>query len=330
MRRLLFTAIVALLPAAADAAGSPPRQYQESAKGWHFYEPTPPEPKKVIPPPPPPAPAPPPAQPVEPVEPEGPAPLSAAWLRENMQQYLDKAIDDPTPENVELYAMLQRLAMDKAERYALMSSRVTTSNPLLDESARSPISSIQQSAAQAQMSVAKKAALEKISKRAGIWYFFLSTCPYCARQEPILDRVSANLGLSILPISLDGGAPPTWGESVAYVHNDGHAERLGVMVTPTMVMADTVTGELHTLGAGIRTDSEIESRMLELGVMNEWITETEYENAVRGEPRRYLADGLPEGGVDTSDPMALLEALRRAGVNDEASPWIVAPQGTTQ
>lgn len=326
MRTVLFTAILALTPALVAEGADAPNQYGDSNKGWHFYEPDPPPrkapPKLILPPP----------QAVAPAAaPPGPEPLSSAWLRENMQQYMDRAIDDPTPENVELYAMLQRLAMDKAERYAEMSSRVTKGNPALDESARSPISAIQQSAAGAQMSVAKKAALEKISKRAGMWYFFLSTCPYCARQEPILDRVAENLGLSILPISLDGGPPPTWGDEVAYVNNDGHAEQLGVMVTPTMVMADVVTGELHTLGAGIRTDSEIESRMLELGVMNDWITESEYENAIRGEPRRYLTEGLPAGGLDPTDPSTLLQALRNAAVNGQGgSTWIVAPQGNAQ
>lgn len=328
MRALLFTALLGLV-AAPDAAARDalPNQYGDRAKGWHFYEPDPPQPaaKKLLPitPPAPTAPS--------ATEPAGPAPLSSAWLRENLPVYRDRAIDDPSPENVELLAYLQRLSVDRAERFSQVWARVTTSNPALDESARSPISAVQQSTARAQMSVAKKQAIEKITQRGGLWYFYLSTCPYCARQEPILERVQANLGLSILPISLDGGAPPTWPDA-PFVNNDGHAEQLGVMVTPTMVMADTQTGELHMLAAGLRTDSEIETRLLEVGVTNGWITEVEYENAVRGEPRRFLAEGLPTDGLSSDDPAALLGALREASVTGGgASPWVVAPnQGTRE
>lgn len=328
MRTALCAALLTLLPAlAVGASDAPPRQYAEREKGWHFYEPDPPEPKPAKPPKPTPV-VPPPSQ--EPTE-AGPETFSSAWLRENLPKYRDRAIDDPTPENVELVAYLQRLAADRAERFSQVWTRVVTSNPALDETARSPISALQQTAAQAQMSVAKQAALAKISQRAGLWYFFLSTCPYCARQEPILERVQRDIGLSILPISLDGGPPPTWGD-VPYVNNAGQAQELGVMVTPTLVVADTETGELYSLAAGLRTDEEIQGRLLEMAAVNGWITELEYENAVRGEPRRFLAEGLRDDVPASDDPAELLRALRDASIQGGgSSPWLVSPsQGVNQ
>jgi hypothetical protein len=71
--------------------------------------------------------------------PTGPAPLSAAWLRANLERYRDSAIDDPSPRNVALYLYLQRLAIDKAERFAEATQRAVWSDPLLDETTRRPL-----------------------------------------------------------------------------------------------------------------------------------------------------------------------------------------------
>jgi len=327
MRSFLIAAAVtfACAPALAAGGGQQDRYWERKADGWHFYEPDPPPPPEK------PEPVPPELVTQSPAAPniEEPAVLSSAWIRENLEHFRDRAIDDPTPENVELVAYLQRLATDRAERFSQVWTRVVQSNPALDETARSPISAIQQTAARAQMSVAKREAMAKITQRAGLWYFFLSTCPYCMQQEPILERMQADTGMSILPISLDGGAPPTWGD-VPYVVNQGQAQELGVMVTPTLVVADTITGELYNLAAGLRTNQEIEERLLEMAVTNGWITEIEYENAVRGEPRRFLAEGLPEGWTPSDDPNDLLHVLREASVTGGSSEWVVPPQPGVQ
>ncbi len=323
---LVATSLALASLSAAAADNSEQRYWRSRADGWHFYEPDPPKRKKPKPPVMLPAPMPAPAP--QQSSPAEPAVLSSAWLRDNLPKYRDAAIDNPTPENVELLAYLQRLATDRAEQFSQVWTRVVTSNPALDETARSPITALQQRAAQAEMSVAKQQAMAKITERVGLWYFYLSTCPYCAKQEPILERVQANIGLSILPISLDGGPPPTW-RDVAYVNNSGQAQELGVMVTPTLVVADTVTGELHNLAAGLRTESEIESRLLELAAVNEWISEEEYERAVRGEPRRFLPDGLMQAAapdLSGDNPEQLLQTLRNASVKGGSTTWVVNPQ----
>ena len=45
-------------------------------------------------------------------------PFSAAWFREHMQSFMDKAIDEPTNENVRAYLYLQRVMMDKGSQFA--------------------------------------------------------------------------------------------------------------------------------------------------------------------------------------------------------------------
>lgn len=295
--------------------------WQGGTDGWHFYERKPEKPKQpkpeTLPPTPPVV--------MQPPAPQGPAPLSSTWIKENFERIQAQAIDNPTKENVELVAYLQRLSVDKAERYSQAMMQVTIDNPALDEYARSPITTAQRLAAEKQISVAKKQTLEYLSQRLGLWYFYSSTCPYCAKQEPILDRFQARVNFQILPISLDGG-PLASGSPKPYVVNAGHAERLGVMMTPTMVVADTATGQVYNLAAGLRTTDEIEDRLLDLARDQQWISSAQYDEAVRGEPRMYLTDGLKNLDELKDDPAALLEALKRASYNGGSTPWRVNPQ----
>lgn len=108
--------------------------YDDKERGWFWYESPDPEEDmaEIEPPLPPPPPAPPPAPP-------GPKPLSAEWFRKNMEKYRDKAIDDPTHENVSAYMYLQRVMLDKAEKFAEASQHVVMADAVLDENSRRPI-----------------------------------------------------------------------------------------------------------------------------------------------------------------------------------------------
>ena len=97
--------------------------YERHAACWHWYndpekieevepeivpehkeEPKkePPKPKMMVP---------------APDKPRHPVAFSSEWLNTMIPKYLSRAVDDPTPENVEAFFLLQRLAMDKAERF---------------------------------------------------------------------------------------------------------------------------------------------------------------------------------------------------------------------
>lgn len=304
------------------AFATPAANSTHGAGGWHFYEtpkddPPPVEVQPVAPPAP--------AEPAPPDPSSGPAPLSAAWIRANIERFRDAAIDNPTPENIDLYAYLQRTSMDKAERFAQAMTLSTLRNPYLDETARSPTTGIQKATADQVMSAAKKTILDKLVNEhgVGIWYFYLSTCPYCARQEPILEQVMRRTNISVLPISLDGMPPPTapW----QYVVNDGHAEQLNVHVTPTLVLAKPPYA-LINLSTGLRTVSEIEERIIQVARAERWITENEYDEAVRGDPRQFITDGFVESETPPpEDPAALLEFLRTAAMVGGASNWANPP-----
>lgn len=243
----------------------------------------------------------------------GATPLSTAWLRANIDKYRDAAIDDPTPDNVAVFAYLQRLTLDRAEQFAKSLQLVNQLDPALDETARRPLAN----AAAAEVDEAARKSQESVIRRLGkdtaIWVFYSSTCPHCVRESGVLATLQRLYGIQIYPISLDG-YPLPGGQFPRYVVDNGQAERLGVTGTPTLFLAKP-PGDVIMLAEGEIAMSDLMERMLRAARAKQWITDEEWR-ATRVYRPTYLVDHLPPGiEADLEDPQKLLAALRQAGID---------------
>ena len=313
---LLFLAL--LLPLLAPAAGAQELPfYRRSAEGWFWYaEELPaieePEPDSK---PPPPRTVDPPPQPQEartdvqvPAAPAGPSPLSAAWLRANLERYRDSAIDDPSPRNVTLYLYLQRLAIDKAERFAEATQRVVWSDPLLDETTRRPLATFAANLVNRQAAANREAALTETAKVAGLWFLFRSDCPYCEAQAPLLEVLATRYGFDVQAVSLDG-RPLPGGFYPDFRTDRGQAEALGVVSTPALFLARPPDG-LVPLSQGVLSLAELEQRIVHAATEAGWIAPHWRERTrARVADLRMDPRGLGDPAL-TEDPDRLLAHLR--------------------
>jgi len=270
-------------------------------RGWHWYESDPNPP--AVPPVPPPQTA-----PASPATSEH-APLSVFWLQEKLEESRIAAIDNPTRENVEFYVYLQKIAMDKAEKFAIMSQQVALVNPDLDESYDNPTSTFVRRARLDARDSEQQRVLRALAEEVGIYYFYRSDCAYCARQNPILKRLEAEYGLRILPIAIDhlpshDGAFPNW------IPDQGQAQALGVTVTPTLYLFRP-PNEAAFLAAGLQSETQLIKRLFQVAEASGWLPREDMEKAMRGMPREFLLDAVQDlDDVDWSDPNQALEALR--------------------
>lgn len=277
-------------------------RYGRSDEGWFFYRDPPKqeEPKPETP-----------QQAKTAKKPEGPKVLSAEWLRENLPKYRNIAIDNPTKDNMELYLLLQKLTMDKAEQFALASRSIAQQNPGIDETVQNPISGLSRRAVSAEQDAQQDAAIKLVAKRAGIYYFFRSDCPYCHKQNPMIDILERMTGMAVIPISLDGlpsqdGMLPDWRP------DRGQGAYLGVEKTPTMYLVEP-GGKVQLLSVGVRALPELRQRIIELANDSKWITKEQYDLAMRGLPRKFLTDELSSDEL-SDDPQKLLSVLRDASM----------------
>lgn len=100
--------------------------------------------------------------------PPEPLPSSAAWFRKDLERYRDRAVDDPSSDNVAAYYYLQRVVMDKAHRFTDVARQVVMSDPFLDENQRRPIATFAANESNRLAGVATEQALLSVAHHAGI------------------------------------------------------------------------------------------------------------------------------------------------------------------
>lgn len=301
----------ALLLAALSApvlSAPPGAFYERGSEGWFWYH----DPKEqtspaAARPPETPAPMEPPPV-VEPAPAPGPAPLSTRWLRENLETYRDRAIDDPTPENVAAYLYLQRVAMDKASRFAKVSERVVQSDPLLDEITQRPTATFGANLANKTAGAQRDALLGTIAERASLWFFFRSDCPYCAAQAPLLSHLARMYGLHVLPVSLDGASLPS-GVFPDFVRDAGQAAALGVRSTPAMFLVDPTAPAFAPIAQGLLSMAQLQDRLIGGAVTAGWISESE-AGLAKAVVAESALDASALTGALPEDPAALVARLR--------------------
>ncbi|MBU2958016.1 conjugal transfer protein TraF [Paracoccus sp. 1_MG-2023] len=223
MRSFIFLMAASHLLAAAPAALLANETYFDRAsEGWYWYQDPPEEPEPE--PEPEPQPLPPPPQPVEVVElppiqpapvpeaaPEaasGPPPGSVEFLRQAMPAALDVATDNPTPENVERYLLLQKIALDRSEQFSEMVAMVSTGHPELDEGRRRPWQDTFAKQMEKAAEDSKREVLTELFKRNALIMFVDKNCASCGLMGDNFYRMQETHGLVWQAISMDGTVLP--------------------------------------------------------------------------------------------------------------------------
>lgn len=281
--------------------------YIRSRDGWFFYEPLP-----ALPEEPPPEEMPPPQLPpkeeAKAAAPAEPPPLSAQWIKAKLPEYLDRAIDAPTQDNVRAFMTVQRVMMDKASQFSEAVQRVTMGDPLLDESARRPMAPFATAALNTQSFKAKGQQLSALSGQAAIWFFYRSDCAYCHQMIPILKNMERLHGFYVMAIALDnlplGDDFPDWRPDA------GQAAQLNVMQTPAVFLVKP-PDMFVPLTQGAVTQEDLEQRILLGAVRAGWLSEEDFAgtrnlNASVPSLASVPLDGFKDGG----DPNAIVDYIR--------------------
>lgn len=310
----MLTSTLAPLVSSAQATGGEQENstyFKRSSEGWFWYKKDP-EPAKPEPPQEPVAVAPPPPQQVQPVAPpkdvepqqatSGPPPGSTAWLRAAIPAALDAATDNPTPENVERYFLLQKEAMDKSEVFAEIASFVTTGHPELDEGRRRPRQDQFAKMLEEEASKQETEVLKRLFKRAALIIFVDRNCSGCALMAENFYRMQTTHGLVWEAISLDGALlPDTLSDSQSF--DNGIADKLGVNQGGAVFLVrppDLYVPVTWNATGG----SEVASRILMVAYRNGMISQDEYRAS---QPINPMVGG-PFTPAPTETPNILREA----------------------
>lgn len=277
-------------------------------EGWFWYE-DPLIPDEPVPPIPVQEPPTPPAPPKPPAEPHGPPVFSVQWLKEQLPKLRENAIDNPTRENVQIYMYAQRVMMDKADRFSTMFKRVSLTDPLLDENNRFPFATAFKSVTLRANEWAQKKILKNLSKKAGIFFFYSSSCKYCHFQLFPLKQFALRYGFEMRLISLDGKPMPGM-EKVPFIKDAGWAKSWNITVVPAIVLA-APPERLAVVSQGLLSTNALVSRVLLSAEELKLLDDEELKLAHLDERGLLRTDDMafPEG-VDPNDPASWVAYLK--------------------
>jgi conjugal transfer pilus assembly protein TraF len=245
--------------------------------------------------------------------------INAAWLRENLPELKETAINNPSDDNLKAYYYAQRMTADMATRFAMRTKDFFIKENELDESKRRPTSAFAINEHKANLEINKKKILGNIFKDTGIWMFVRSDCSYCKKQLPVMGELERVYGVDILYISTDG-AQIAGHDSDNYVFDTSGEARasigLDIQKTPTMLLVRNDSTDAILLSEGMMSLPELAERTLRIAKVEKWITDVEY-NITQGvndistlQDDETLSIEVPIANDSESDTKALVEKLK--------------------
>jgi conjugal transfer pilus assembly protein TraF len=229
--------------------------------GWNFYcDPTkkpPTKPKPAAPKPAEPAPA-------EAPSPADPYPATTAieTARKELDEVRNRAILEPTPENLQAYMFAQKAMVDQAGRFADIWERVLFRTPGLDANRDLPLSQVGGQVFQDQKTAKWTDALQAAAAHLGFMVVLSdeATCPLCAKQLEVIAQMRQTYGITPLVVSKDGSRHPAFPEAEP---DHGQLKALGLDQNPTPFIAliEPQSGQVQPLGSGLLTEDVILERV---------------------------------------------------------------------
>ena len=238
--------------------GADERWFDRHSEGWFWYEPLDdesagedsPQPMKITP----------------------QQSLSAAWIRQNISQYLDRAIDEPSKENVSNYLYLDRMVKEKGEQFARVGKQVIESDPMLDENVRRPISPAAAKIKDDMAHQAKEEILRKVAKIAGLVFYYRGNCKLCHLQAQSVQLMKEYYGFELISFSTDGVLIPNLpGTRI----ERSPPQRLNILAYPALFLMQP-PDSIALLRQGGISFIDLTERILLMAVDQGWITQREF------------------------------------------------------
>jgi conjugal transfer pilus assembly protein TraF len=225
-----------------------PRYFLRHAEGWFWYHDPLPDQAPTDSPPPTPSTAPLPAP-----DPE----TAIADERHTLEVALDRALLQPTPENVQAYLALNQKLMNQASAFADSWRGVIWSHPDLDHTVQSPVGPAAYLASNLSVD-SDEDHLASDAKQWGLLFFFKGSCPYCHKFAPLLKQFAQRYGFQLVAITQDGGTLPEFPQPQA---DAGASGALGIDAVPAVFVVNPATRTVAPAAFGLVSWSDLTQRV---------------------------------------------------------------------
>jgi len=174
---------------------------------------------------------------------------------------LDQAVLNPTRENVWQYMVFQKYVEERSNRFSVSWDWVVRHHPELDQSLKVPSSDIARGIYSDQQLAKEEQAIATLAKQSGLFFFYRSNCPYCQRFAPVLKNFLEHYGLSVVAITTDGIALPSFPNSRV---DAGQARLFHVQVEPALFLVTPTTKKIEPIAFGLVSEETLRQRILKI------------------------------------------------------------------
>ena len=234
-----------VVPSGTEA---PPRYFDRHAEGWFWYHD--PVDDGVLPAAKAPSPSPSPAASDNPEQ-------VIADERHRLEVALDRALVQPTPDNVQAYLVLNAKLMNQASAFADSWRGVVWTHPELDHTVQSPVGPAAYLASNLSVDNDEDR-LAVDARQWGLLFFFRGSCPYCHKFAPLLKQFAERYGFNLVAVTQDGGALPEFPEPQA---DAGASRALGIDAVPAVFVLNPTTRTVAPAVFGLVSWSDLTQRI---------------------------------------------------------------------
>jgi conjugal transfer pilus assembly protein TraF len=234
--RSLLMLFIVIFPIAIQAQD----YYEQHAVGWHWYD----DPK------------------LENSNQHTSDPVSQIKaVKQALEVALDKALVNPTQDNVKNYIALQNQMSERANQFSKTWQWVLLQNPLLDYSLSHPTNQVGREVYLDELNAQQENAIKALAQQSGLFFFYRSNCPYCQRFAPIVKEFSERYGIAVIPITTDGVALAEFPNSRI---DQGQAQKFYVTVEPALFTVNPYTHQAIPVAYGLMSESDLRQRILDI------------------------------------------------------------------
>lgn len=190
--------------------------------------------------------------------------VRAQELKILVAKSLETALDKPTPDSVYNYFFLQKLALDKSQRFANEAQLTMLRSPWLDEMSNLQVSTEARIVLNEEVLAQENIVLQALTKRVGLIFYYKGACRYCKLAVANINALH-DLGFKIIAVSLDGMAFPGLKAFRSETAVNPPPE-LGITKVPALVYLDPLSKERPlVLASGLISKSELMARLIRVG-----------------------------------------------------------------
>ena len=198
-------------------------------------------------------------------------------LRAEAQRRLNVAVMDPTEENLKEYLAINTLMLEKSTVFAQRWKETLWANPGFDHTVVHPNANFAQVALKDEKKTAKEASLKSLASQAGLVVLVQAGCSFCSMMAPVMANLSAQTGMSVLPVSIKGDVSNDWPNAKP---DNGIVKRLMTLsgsvptVTPAVFLVDRSGQNAQLIASGALSLEDLKDRLVQASGLSQPMNST--------------------------------------------------------